>query len=181
MHKSLLVTPSVQLSNLKLWRTQSKHLPVARAEKRIQDYLHLALAVEFPSCVIRREQSQATGRLDLEIEEPVTGQAGLVVRHALLELKVLRSYRGRGTSVSEKNGDAIADGVRQAGAYRKERGTRTSALCCFDMRKSKDGEQCFLHVVGLARYWKVTLKLWPLFASSKAYREHLKGVTGEIT
>src|SRR5687767_3721207 len=101
----------------------------------------------FPTCTIRHEETGTSGRLDLEIEETDEASLGTVVRYAVLEPKVLRSFRSGGSTYSDqKNLDWIEDGVGQAASYRAERKALAAALCCFDMRKEMTGEKCFDHV-----------------------------------
>src|ERR1035437_7228774 len=66
VYRQSLVTPTVQLTPGKLWATPTKHWPVSDAEARIQLQLQSGLIGAFPSCVVRTEQSQATGRLRSE-------------------------------------------------------------------------------------------------------------------
>lgn len=176
IYRSGLVTPDAQSQVGKLWANAKKYWPSSKAEELIQLYLRMGLAGAFPSCIVRPEQDQATGRLDLEIEEQDPDDRSNLVRHAILELKVLRSFYASGTPVSETvTKKWIKDGVTQAAAYRSERGARASALCCFDMRK--DGPQnCFAHVSTLATRVNVVLYARYLFATAKAYREHVVGV-----
>jgi hypothetical protein len=172
IHAEMLVTPEAQARSAKLWEKPLKHWVSSQAEDRIQTYLRTGLTTAFPSCTIRPEQIQTTGRLDLEIEEPDWDDPSNVTRHAILELKVLRSYRSTGTAVSENEVQAwVTDGVNQAASYCAERGARLSALCCFDMRVVFGGEGCFAHVRRRAKRLKVALRVWHLFATSKAYRE----------
>ena len=179
VHQQSLITPSRQPGNAKLWKVQSKHWPRDDAEKRIQGLLHAGLAGAFPSCMIRPEESQATGRIDLEIEEPLPGADGGFVRLALLELKVLRSFGSTGKSVTAaRTKQWVEEGVVQAHAYRVDRGTRESALCCFDMRKTHSGESCFDHVKHLAASNRVVLDVRHIFASSNALREHIREALG---
>lgn len=172
VHRTCLVTPEAQSMGGKLWEKPRRHWVSAKAEELVQLYLRTGLQGAFPSCVVRPEQTQATGRLDLELEEVDANQN--LVRHALLELKVLRDYTSTGTRVSANATKTwVREGVKQAAAYRDERRVRESALCCFDMRKDVTGMACFAGVVALARRNKVALRVWHVFASSKAYREHM--------
>jgi energy-coupling factor transporter ATP-binding protein EcfA2 len=149
----------------RLWQNGPKYRPKRDAEDRIQNILRIALQAAFPATVVREEQPHTSGRLDLEIEEAAPTPATFV-RHALLELKVLRSYTDTGSTVSAgKATEAIEEGLRQAIAYREERGTLASALCCFDMRKAHSGESCFEPVVTRAGEQKVALRVWPLYGT----------------
>jgi hypothetical protein len=171
-HHDSIVTPRPRGSQgMKLWKNASKHHPVKDVEARIQEILRIALTAALPpTMVVRDEQHQTTGRIDLEIEES-NAMPGHFVRHALLELKVLRSYGSTGRTVSVANvTNAIKEGVSQAKSYRDERETQSAALCCFDMRKEPGGTDCFDPVKQQARRNKVELRVWPVYASAKQYR-----------
>ena len=172
IHERVLVTPNSHAPGPALWEKPRRHWPSSRAEQLIQMYLRTGLTTAFPSCTVRAEQSQSTGRLDLEIEEPDWSDPSTVTRHAILELKVLRSYTNTGGTVSARQtGDAVTEGLTQASAYRTERRTRRSALCCFDMRVAVTGERCFTRTIRTrAGKLKVALRVWHVFASSKEYR-----------
>ncbi len=110
------------------------------------------------------------GRLDLEIDEKSLNGTS-VIRHAILELKVLRSYGSTGKQVTDKYTlEWVEKGVAQAYTYREDRSALASALCCFDMRLNNTGEKCFSHVLDLASRLKVELKLWYIYATSEKYR-----------
>ncbi|MBO2449037.1 hypothetical protein J4573_18180 [Actinomadura barringtoniae] len=173
LYESKLCTPDAQSRAGKLWADASKSWVADDAEDQIQHVVHCGLIGFFPTCTIRIEQSQATGRLDVEIEEPLVSDRSQIVRHAILELKVLRSKNSRGNSVSASVvQDWVRKGVEQASAYRDERGSRLAALCCFDMRLAT-ADDCFEPVKELAEQLVVELRSWYLFPSSEAYRRHL--------
>lgn len=171
IHMNNLVTPEANSKAGQLWKNRAKFWPVQQAEDVVQLYLKAGLAATFPTCTIRVEQTQNTGRLDLEIEESNFRNPSTVVRHALLELKVLRSFRSSGGTVSSgETHDWVRKGMEQAAAYREERGTTKAALCCFDMRSADTGEECFNHIATDADKLAVTLKRWYLYSTSAAYR-----------
>jgi hypothetical protein len=169
-HRAHLEKPRSHPEPARLWQNGAKHRPKSDAEARIQFILRIALQAAFPATVVREEQPQTSGRLDLEIDEAVP-PAGTFIRHALLELKVLRSYTNTGSIVSASTAaEAIEEGLRQAIAYRDERGTLASALCCFDMRKAHSGESCFEPVAQHASEQKVALRVWPLYGTVDQFR-----------
>lgn len=169
-----LITPDAQSQRGKLWKNRSLHWVSENAELTIQMYLETAFNQAFPTCTIRSEQPQVSGRLDIEIEEADFEQPGHFIRHALLELKVLRSFGSTGNAVSARQvGKWIDEGVDQAFAYRVDRGTLHSALCCFDMRREYSGTECFEKIKRKAEKLDVGLSVWHLFGSAKAYRAHL--------
>ena len=169
-HDQFLKTPSIQSSSLTVWRKASKHWVRENAEKRIQDVLRIGLGSRFPAMVVRSEKPLASGRIDLEVQEPL-GQ-GTVVRHAVLELKVLRRFRSTGRTVpNSKNTKAIEDGVLQVSSYRKESDAKAAALCCFDLREKYTDQECFVPVKRSAGARRVRLKAWHLFGSAKEFRK----------
>jgi hypothetical protein len=174
VHETVLVTPDAQSQVAKLWQNARLYRPVQNAELTIQGYLQTAFCVAFPTCTVRREQPQVTGRLDIEIEEKDSERPGYVIKHAVLELKVLRSFGSTGTAYTEDETRTWMDeGIDQAYAYREERGSLQSALCCFDMRKSHAEVSGFEELVERAARLNVTIRVWCLFPSAKAYRAFL--------
>lgn len=174
LHEESLVTPTAQPKGFKLWKHQKNHWPVSNAEELIQQSLHFGLTAALPSCTIRSELTGVPGRTDLEIDEPDGSRPGGFVRHALLELKVLRGFGSTGASVSQTQIDEwIEDGVKQAMTYRDDKGAKSCALCCFDMRPNHVGYACFAAVKDFAAKSEVTLATWHLFSTAKAYRSHI--------
>jgi hypothetical protein len=154
-----------------LWTDASRHWPSDQAEKNIQFALKVALHHALPTAVVREEQPQMVGRLDLEVEEPLM-EEGKFIRHAILELKVLRSYRSTGTEVRlSQMRKAVKNGMQQAIAYRQARKARAAALCCFDMRVKGARKNCFHGVKAPAERQKVELRVWPIYASAEERRE----------
>jgi hypothetical protein len=169
IHLRQLVTPDAQPETGKLWADVDRGYPVAKAELTIQMYLETALNAGFPTCTVRREQTQTVGRLDLELEQADPQQPGSFIRHAVLELKVLRSRNSTGKATSAaQTARWVDEGVDQAYAYRLERAARASALCCFDMRA--DHSDPFGSVVDRAAKLQVALRAWPLYSTAKQLR-----------
>ena len=174
IHRENLITPEVQGKVGQLWENRDKYWPVELAEDTVQHYLKIGLTTAFPTCTIRPEQTQATGRLDLEIEESDFQNPCAVVRHAVLELKVLRSFGSKGISVSQNKTDEwVLSGMKQAAAYRDNRKAKIAALCCFDMRSTDSGESCFDAIAAPAATLKVNMRRWYLYSTSAAYRTAL--------
>ncbi len=158
----------------KLWQDHEKWWPAKQAEALVQLHLKAGLAGAFLTCTVRHEQTMAEGRLDLQIEERDPLDPGKVTHHAVLELKVLRSFGETGKAYTEQDMlDWIESGVKQAAAYRDNKGARHAVLCCFDMRVEDTKEVCFAHVLDLARRLSVELKRWFLYGSSDLYRDAL--------
>jgi len=175
IYRNQLVTPGVQSRGRRLWKAASRGLPERYAEVLLRNALETGLQGAFPMCKVRTEQSQPAGRLDIEIEEGVLDQPGIVKRHAILEIKVLREMTNKGKAVARGVvGKLVKEGVIQAAAYRDERVALAAALCCFDMRSKFLGAECFLCVNDLAAKLQVHLRCWHLFASAAAYRRYLK-------
>lgn len=84
VYKKFLVTPDAQPEAGKLWVEPAKCWPIKNAENTIQLYLKIGLTMAFPTCVVRHEQTDVSGRLDLEIEESDPLNRSLITRHAIL-------------------------------------------------------------------------------------------------
>lgn len=170
VHRSTLVTPSGHQGGAKLWKNRAKHYPVQHVEVEIQAYLRLGLSVGLPLCRINPEQNLVAGRLDLEIEE-LDPESKTVERHAILELKVLRTFGSTGRRATKRDTEQwVSDGVDQAHAYREERGARASALCCFDMRVNVGDDGCLQKVEAKANSLDVWIQAWPLYPDAKLFR-----------
>ena len=172
VYKQCFIVPGGLPQGVSLWHDSSRYWPLEDAESQVQSYLKVGLAMKFPYCTIRHEQTHLTGRTDLEIEQQDTLDRSVYVRHAVLELKVLRSFWSTGSTVSDtKTKEWISEGVRQAAAYCSENGFQWSALCCFDMRENDVGDGAsFAHVRERADSLDVMLKRWFLYASAAELR-----------
>jgi hypothetical protein len=158
----------------KLWADPDRWWPSSQAEKTVQWQLFAGLVTALPTCIVRHEQPMPEGRDDLEIERSDPMDPSQVTRLALIELKVLRSFRESGSAVpAEAMLQHVEDGVKQASAYSESKGFRRSTLCCFDMRREDAGDGCFDDVRRLASDLSVDLKRWFLYASSLQYRTAL--------
>jgi hypothetical protein len=180
VHEQQLVTPYAQGRAGKLWKDPGQGLAANDAEDEIQLVIRAGLTGRFPTCVIRPEQPLPTGRLDVEIEEPSPQDRTQVIKHAILELKVLRDRRPSSAVSEAETREWVRSGVVQASEYRNDKGARQAALCCFDMRSTPSDQDCFIPVRKLAGQLRVWLKCWHIFASSSAYRDHRASIaTGE--
>jgi hypothetical protein len=172
VYRECLRTPDAQPEGNKLWKDAAQFWPHRNAEHKVQAYLKPAFAAAFPTCHIYHEVAGVMGRADLHLEETDPLNKTSTTHLAVIELKVLRSYSDGGTPYRDPYIDeCVKDGVKQAGAYRKERGHRVAALCCFDMREEDRGESCFASVKTLAETLQVATRRWYLFASSKLARD----------
>jgi hypothetical protein len=181
VHRNQLVTPGAQPRGTKLWADAQRGVAAHNAEDLLSALLSAGLHAAFPNCRIRVEQPAPVGRLDIEVEERMPGQPGAVMRHAVLELKVLRGRNPNRTKISlQRIRQWIEEGVGQAASYREDKGALAAALCCFDMREEFTDQQCFAHVLGTAADLDVQLQVWHLFATSAAYRRY-QASSGALT
>jgi hypothetical protein len=172
VYEQCLRTPDCQSHVGKLWEDSDKCWPVHDAEAVVQMNLRIGLVGHFLICTVRDEQKTVVGRTDLEIEQNDPLNPGNVIRHALLELKILRSFRHTGTPVPPRETlDWVALGMEQARQYGIDKDSRLATLCCFDMRSTDEKETCFDHVRDKARKAKVILRRWYLYGSSERYRK----------
>ena len=175
LHRQSLVTPDGLPKVDSLWENSARYWPSKYAESRVQTQVKSALLGRFPYCIVRPEQPQPAGRTDLEIELFDSVNSGGNTRHAIIELKVLRSFWSTGTEVPNSTTRKwIKEGVLQAAAYRIEKKALWSALCCFDMRKTNTGDDdCFDPVRADANNLNVILKRWFLYAKYSDYRRSI--------
>ena len=172
VYQTCLKTPDAQSVAGKLWKKSSKWWPQKRAEIIVQLNLKAGLAGQFLTCTIRDEQPSPAGRVDLEIEQADPHARGKFIRHALIELKVLRSFRESGAVFPPAETlEWIESGVAQASVYGKEKGARMLSVCCFDMRTEDSKEACFDHVRKMAESLDVILRRWYLYSSSRLFRK----------
>jgi hypothetical protein len=178
IYRNQLVTPAIHSKVAKLWHSSRNSRPSKTAEAKIQLYLKAGLQGAFPTCVVRDEQIMPEGRLDIEIEQADALDPATVTRHAVLELKVLRSVTQGGTTVSDSTtADWIGSGVEQAAAYRTSKHFLWCALFCFDMRTSNVGQACFDHVREIAVQLGVAVRCWYLYVSAREY-QRARAATG---
>jgi hypothetical protein len=181
VHANQLVTPGANPRANRLWADSRRGIAAKNTEDSISALLAAGLQTAFPTCRVYVEQPLPTGRLDIEIEERLS-TPGVFLRHAVLELKVLRGLNPNGTNVSLARTEKwISDGVDQAASYRDDRGALSAALCCFDMRSLVSGQACFAKISPTADSLQVELRSWHLFNSSAAYRRHRTVLAGSPT
>lgn len=158
-----------------IWENTGKGYPIKDAERTVQQFLRVGLAARFHWCTIRAEQAGKLGRTDLEVVDNRTGAVGSVTHHALLELKVLRSFSHSGSAyAATATEEAVSKGVNQAHSYGNDNNTLLRMLCCFDMRSDDVGDTTtFAHVRTEAATLCVSLKRWYLYRSSEHMRDAL--------
>jgi len=175
VYQQCLKTPDAQSRAGRLWAKAERCWPSSNAEAVVQLNLKAGLAGQFLTCIIREEQTTPEGRTDLEIEENDLDR-GVIIRHSLIELKILRSFHEGGSVFPHSETlDRIRSGVLQAYAYGTQKGARLATLCCFDMRQTDEKECCFDDVRELARSKQVVLKRWYIYSSSDLYRKAMSG------
>lgn len=175
VYQQCLKTPDAQSRAGKLWVRPERCWPSSKAEAVVQLNLKAGLVGQFWTCIIREEQTTPEGRTDIEIEENDLDR-GVIIRHALIELKILRSFHEGGSEFPHSETlDWIRSGVLQAYEYGTQKGARLATLCCFDMRQTDEKECCFDHVRELAASKQIVLKRWYIYSSSKAYRKAMSG------
>ena len=173
IHARHMQTPTAQDARVRLWKNSGRCWPSEDAEALVQHELNVGLSMAYPQLTIRKEQTGIPGRLDLMVERDHTETPGQVTIFAVLELKVLRAFTHTGGAVhATTNDDAIRDGIQQAADYRQDRNARSAALCCFDMRCEPSGDVCFDPYRSDAAAANVTLRLWFIFSSARAFRRH---------
>lgn len=171
IHQSRIITPEAGDENLKLWIDKEKHQPIQYPEAMIQSHLITGLSTALIGCRIRKEQTGVSGRYDIAIEEQDPMNASSWIQHAILELKVIKSFTSTGKEYSTSlNLTWLESGMDQAHCYRNENGSKFAALCCFDMQKTDYGEVCFDHISENAKILVVELWRWYVYATSKEYR-----------
>jgi hypothetical protein len=142
-HQSELITPHVCPKGVWLGGASSKYYIGDDPERTIQAQLRTFLNGWFRK-VLRAECEDSTraGRIDVRLlkDEPGEGLA----YWAIVELKVVKSYvyiadRARNPRVvsPRQNAEAVAEGVRQAHEFAKERNCLPGYLEIFDLRKDK--------------------------------------------
>ena len=173
IYQNSFITPAAEVTSASsVWQNSHHFWPSRTAEAVIHAHLKNGLNIHFCDCDIRHELPSRAGRLDLLIERQDPYDHLNITRLAVIELKVLRSfsYSGRETRANAIP-RWIAKGVGQVAAYRNEWHARMGFLMCFDMRNVDTGEQCFSHVLSIARDQSVHLSRWFLYNSSDAYRK----------
>ncbi|WP_155769858.1 hypothetical protein [Burkholderia vietnamiensis] len=172
IYRSELCTPD-NMGPIKLWADAPKGYPINQAERTVQQMIRHALVGRFLWCTILQEQPGKSGRTDLEIVDDRTGKPGTIYHHALLELKVLRSFGSTGEAYNATTvQDAIAEGVNQAHSYGTAKNSVLRMLCCYDMRTNDVGDDAtFIQVKDRATTLSIRLKRWYLYRTSQDYRD----------
>ena len=171
MYHKNLCTPDAQVAGASMWADSSKLHATSNAEAIAQLQVKTALTISLFNCDIRHEQQMRAGRVDLEITQRLAD--GAIIVPAEIEIKVLRERNRRGRKWSDAyNEKWIKRGVRQAAAYRDDRGAKAGMLCCFDMRDGDRGEvSTFAVVQPFAEALDITLHRNFLYNDAESWRK----------
>lgn len=176
MWEHSFITPDAQIdAGSGVWENAPQLWAKTGAEAIVQAHLKTALAVALIDCVVRHEQPTNIGRVDLEIEQR-TGTGW--TRHVEIEVKVLRERGSTGKPKSDQfNQRWIRRGIRQAAAYRDDRGASHGVLCCFDMRSiDRNDQYCTIGNSNFAQQCDVRLIRRFLYNDSEAWRRARYGI-----
>lgn len=176
-HQDSLLTPTICPDGVWKKGAAGKYIPGAQPEKAIQKSLKVALYSWFRGLVRAEiEDSINVGRIDVRLLR--TNAEGSLSYWAIIELKVVKSFHHREKSkgatavTDEENASAVAEGVRQARAFGKNRKAE-AFLDVFDLRKDKE-VKVLEHAVVVEELNKCQLKpkcsTWPLFGSASDAR-----------
>lgn len=173
LHEKLLKTPTASEAARDLWEDKNKFIPIKESEKGIQKTLYSALTgqLAFGQICIKQEGTSVMGRYDFRLDEQDPIDSSKWIHHAILELKVVKSFTHTGNPVpTTQNKTAVTDGVDQAHEYRNDHSCRMAALCCYDMRKDPNPDEAVAHEVDRAEKLDVRLWAWPIYSSPKQAR-----------
>ena len=170
VHERNLCTPDAQVAGASMWADSNRLHAASNAEAIAQLQVKTALSVALFNCDIRHEQQMRAGRVDLEVVQRLADGASVIP--AEIEIKVLRERNRSGRPWSDRyNHKWIRRGVRQAAAYRDDRGAKAGMLCCFDMRDGDRGEAAtFADVASYADELDVTLHRNFLYNDAESWR-----------
>lgn len=169
LHEEHLVTPDAA-KGLGIWEDAEKYRPITDAEARLQGLMRLTLSIAFDMRLfsVWWEVPGTQGRCDLFVTSRSANKAGQLTAHAVLELKVLRSFSAGGSHVAKTvNAEAVKKGVGQARGYRKNKDALNAMLCCYDMRTpaQADGDKCFEPITSIATKHAIQLRSYRLYGS----------------
>ncbi|MGY2217817.1 hypothetical protein [Pseudomonas sp. SDO558_S425] len=179
IYDASLKTPILaKLSKVRLWKDSSKWHPEDNVEQEIQGRLQTHFSSNFSQNILPLSEIEAgTGRLDLLLISPGP-VPGLIINHALIELKALRTYSNTGTTQYAKSVqfEWIEKGVRQAITYQKSHNPKHTILCCFDMCKNEETDAYWFNPTqNIAGASNVHQWRWRLYNSAEAYRKATEG------
>jgi hypothetical protein len=178
MADRIFITPDAQVTHgSTIWADPERFWTAEKSEAILQSHMKTALTMALVDCNIRHEQPTALGRVDLEIEQRSTIDPTAWWRPLEIEVKVLRERGSKGRPKGDLfNNRWVRRGVKQAAAYRDDRGADAGMLCCFDMRSTDRAENfCPQEILATAESLEVEMYRKFLYHSSEAYRTALYG------
>ena len=181
-HQTRLVAPALvrEGGGVPIWQNASQGIPSESVEKAIQGRLMDTLQAKFPFHELRGEPPVAEGRADIVVwTKTRDAHDAVVVRNDwVLELKALKEKTNTGKPVNKSSiKQAIDDGCEQATRYKQKLSAQNAALCCFDMRKTNEGDtSCFKNI---AEDIAIELNQWRWFLYRSAKELRIAISTGE--
>lgn len=174
LYLGTLKTPHQATSTgAKIWSDTSKWYPAENVEKEIQGRMQSYMFGHFDCHLLPLSEIETgEGRLDLLLIE-ASPTPGIMIHHALLELKALRSFSNTGATEYNKSDHLkwVDKGTKQAIAYKEIHSPRHAILCCFDMCKEElTDEYWFSSSENLAKMAGILQWRWRLYNSADAYR-----------
>jgi hypothetical protein len=151
-HLEELLTPVVCLAGVWQKGAANKYYVDDDPERTIQLRLRTFLNGWFRGLVrAEREDTTVIGRIDVRLLVP-NPQGGGLAYWAIIELKVVKSFHhsatGSPTTVSEaENAENVAEGIRQAHSFSRDRKCPPGYLEIYDMRRDKSEDICEHSVV----------------------------------
>jgi hypothetical protein len=173
-HDENIITPDASLQITNPWRDGDRYIPREHTEAFIQGLLKMVLTVAFRRPYrVDFERRGTEGRCDLLISSPHLTIPNTWVSHATMELKILRSFRSTGARVSSTvRKAAVANGLLQAIAYKRQERAQDGLLCCYDMRAPAhyDGAACLDPIQARAKRNTICLRHYRVYGSSADLR-----------
>jgi hypothetical protein len=174
-HQRELITPTICPKGVWLSGAASKYYVADDPERSIQAHLRTFLNGWFQKTLRAEcEDTNRAGRIDISLlkADATTGLS----YWAIVELKVVKSYvhtidakKVPNMVASKQNAEAIAEGLRQAHEFSRERECSPGYLEVFDLRKDKS-EEILKHEVVVTQFQalhpKPITNVRPLFGSA---------------
>ena len=156
-----------------------QYIPGPHPERSIHYPLEIALDSWFQGVVMIESETKTTvGRIDLRLLKKARN--GRFTIWLVMELKVIKSFRNAAKNsapspVKESdNVNAIADGVKQAAAYREACSAEEAWLEIYDLRNDKTEDlRKQAKVVAMRNLCTPhpEIHMWPVFGSAKDARK----------
>lgn len=170
IHDHALKTPRHQRPDFNLWADTSAWDVQEDAERRVQDTLLFFLSNAYHSpYFMLKEISGHAGRYDISLHQSLPAR-GQTVTHAIIELKVIRSFGSNHNRYTEaKWREALVSGLTQAAGYVKEHNPRQCACFYFDLRHHDDVDRIEM-AENHSRMLDIPLRGWRCLPSAEAYQ-----------